>query len=457
LALEGTGQSVGLFELDGYTLSDVQTYFTNVGEPLNVTINNVLVDGASAGSDGDDTEQVIDIIEAISMAPALSQVRVYIGPQSTFTVGKTDTDIFNKMATDDITKQISCSWTWKPDDPGSVSQSGTNDYILNEMESQGQNMFVASGDYGSYPNSTAWYYPAEDAHVVGVGGTILTTSSAGGPWKSEIAWGTTTTSCSGYSSGGGISPDKIPIPSYQQLSGVINSSNGGSTSYRNVPDVAAEANCDNYYCANGSCGTTLGGTSLAAPTWAGFMALVNQQEEANHDTTLGFLNPLIYAIGVSSSYDQDFHDITSGTNGAFNAVTGYDLVTGWGSMNGCGLITALAGSCPEVTASVSPTYLSLTSEDKQPASGVVTLSNNGPSPLFLAVSSTSITGSSYFLVTAGSCEEKTEWPYPGSCTVQVTFHPVSCAGASGVLYIYDNSTTSPQYVDLSGRVLNCKT
>lgn len=329
--LTGSGQSVGLFQLDGYNQSDVNSYFTNVGQTLNIPINNVLVDGASGGSDGDDTEQVIDIIEASSMAPGLSQIRMYIGPRSSFSSGVTDTDIFNKMANDNIAKQISCSWTWQPADPN------TNRNVFLQMQAQGQNLFVASGDFGSYINGDL-FYPAEDPNIIAVGGTMLTTNGAGGSWQSEIAWS---------GSGGGISLDHLQIPSYQQLSGVINGGNAGSTAYRNIPDVAAEANTDNYYCANGSCGTGLGGTSLAAPTWAGYLALANQQEAASNGGSLGLLNDNIYSIGVGSNYTLDFHDITSGNNDCcgqavfYNAVTGYDLVTGWGSPNGSALINNL--------------------------------------------------------------------------------------------------------------------
>ena len=73
-------------------------------------------------------------------------------------------------------------------------------------------------------------------------------------------------------------------------------------------------------------------------------AMANQQSIANGGSTLGFLNPALYAIGVGSNYDSDFHDITSGNNGKYNAVIGYDLVTGWGSPNGPNLIDALDGS-----------------------------------------------------------------------------------------------------------------
>ena len=71
------------------------------------------------------------------------------------------------------------------------------------------------------------------------------------------------------------------------------------------------------------------------------MALVNQQAVADGQSAVGFINPAIYSIGLGSSYGADFHDITSGSNGKYSAETGYDLVTGWGSPNGTGLITSL--------------------------------------------------------------------------------------------------------------------
>jgi subtilase family serine protease len=113
---------------------------------------------------------------------------------------------------------------------------------------------------------------------------------------------------------------------------------------RNYPDVAAEANTNQYSCYDGGCSGGNGGTSYAAPQWAGLIAMANEQLVVNGGSTLGFLNPALYAIGVGSSYDSDFHDIVSGNNGKYTAVTGYDLVTGWGSPTGPNLITALTGA-----------------------------------------------------------------------------------------------------------------
>jgi subtilase family serine protease len=310
--LNGTGQTVGLFEYAGYDVSDVKLYFKDLNQPLNVPINGKSLNGVPlncAPPSCDDAEQVIDIEMAVSMAPALTQVLVY--------VGSSDVSIFNQMAVDNIAKQNSCSWGWS-DDESSL------DPIFKEMAVQGQTVFVATGDNGSgTPGDVVW--PADDPYITAVGGTDINTTGPGGQWKSETGW-----------SGSAGSPSKngIPIPPYQQLPGVINSSNKGSTTLRNYPDVAAEANTNQWSCYDGGCSEGNGGTSFAAPQWAGLEAMANQKEVSQGRTTLGFLNTRIYKIGIGSQYDADAHDIVSGNNGGYNAVKGYDLVTGWGSPMG---------------------------------------------------------------------------------------------------------------------------
>ncbi len=293
-----------------------------------------------AGGDCDDTEQTLDMTQAIGMAPGLSSLVVYIG--------STDTAIISAMTTHSpLPTTIGCSWGWTPADPNTL-----NPYF-ERMAAQGQNFFAASGDDSTWSSrNEAW--PADDANIVSVGGTDLVTAGAAGPWQSETAWS---------DSGGGISPDGIAIPSWQQLSGVINSSNKGSTTLRNGPDVSANANFTFYVCADQTSCTAneYGGTSFATPMWAAYIALVNQQLVADGDATIGFLNPTIYAQNVTSSYDTDFHDITSGTSGSYSAVVGYDLVTGWGSPNGTGLIDALSSTSPSpnFTISASPASISV--------------------------------------------------------------------------------------------------
>jgi kumamolisin len=326
-ALTGAGQNLGLFEYLGTDLADLTTYYKNAKQTNNVPVTVLSTDGTStscvysrAGGYCDDTEQTLDMTQALGMAPGLKSLVMY--------VGSTDTAIISAMTTHNpLPTTIGCSWGWTPADPSTL------DPYFEKMSAQGQNFFAASGDSSTWSRrNEAW--PADDANVVSVGGTDLTTKSAGGAWASETAW---------VDSGGGISPDKIAIPSWQKLSGVINSSNKGSTTYRNGPDVSANANFTFYTCADQtSClANEYGGTSFAAPMWAAYIALVNQQRAASGLGTIGFINPTIYAQNVTSSYATDFHDITSGKSGSYSAVTGYDLVTGWGSPNGTGLINAL--------------------------------------------------------------------------------------------------------------------
>lgn len=324
-ALTGTGQNLGLFEPFGTDLADLTTYYSNVKQTRKVPITLLSTDGTSTScvyrSGCDDAEQTLDMTQALGMAPGLASLVMYIG--------STDTAMISAMTTHSpLPKTIGCSWGWTPVDPSTL------DPYFKKMAAQGQNFFAASGDNSTWSKSNfepAW--PAEDANVVSVGGTDLTTTKAAGPWKSETAWS---------ASGGGISPDNIAIPSWQKLPGVINSGNKGSHTYRNGPDVSANANTTFYVCADQTtCTNEIGGTSFAAPMWAGYIALVNQQLVADGYSTLGFINPYLYSFGVSSSYDTDFHDITSGTSGSYAAVKGYDLVTGWGSPNGVGLIKAL--------------------------------------------------------------------------------------------------------------------
>ena len=357
-ALTGAGQNLGLLEFYGTDLADVTTYFKNIGQTNNVPVTLLSTDGTSTAcleaSKCDDTEQTLDITQAIGMAPGLSSLVVY--------VGSSDTAIISAMTTHSpLPATIGCSWGWAPADPTTL-----NPYFQ-KMAAQGQNFFAASGDASTWSASNeAW--PADSAYVVAVGGTDLTTASAGGAWKSETAW---------VDSGGGISPDSIAIPAWQQLSGVINSSNKGSTTLRNGPDVSANANFTFYVCANQTTCTAnnLGGTSFAAPMWAGYLALVNQQAVANGNATLGFINPAIYSIGTGSSYSTDLHDIASGTSGSYSAVTGYDLVTGWGSPN-AGLLAALAGVSTSANFTISGS----------PATVSVAPGNNGTSTITTAVS-----------------------------------------------------------------------
>jgi kumamolisin len=360
--LTGSGQSLGLLEYAGTDLTDLDTYYTNAGQTNNVPVTLLSTDGTSTScvSPCDDTEQTIDMTQALGMAPGLASLVMY--------VGSTDAAIFNAMATaDPLNAQLSSSWTWSPADPS------TDNPYFQEFAAQGQNLFQASGD-GAKWSSGSEIYPADDVYLTSVGGTDLETSGPGGPWSSETAWA---------DGGGGISPDRFAIPFWQTTtaSGCSNC----SISYRNGPDVSANANFTFYVCANQSACTAndYGGTSFAAPMWAGYLALVNQQAVAQGAPTLGFINPALYDIGLSSSYDVDFHDITGGSDG-YPATTGYDLATGWGSPNGSGLISRLIGAInvPGFGLTASPTAVALTPG----SSGTSTITSTGTNGFDSAIS-----------------------------------------------------------------------
>ena len=408
--LTGSGQSLGLLEYYGTDLADLTTYFKNAGQTNNVPITLLSTDGTSTScvySSCDDTEQTLDMTQAIGMAPGLSSLVMY--------VGSTDAAIFNAMATaSPLNAQLSSSWTWSPADPS------TDNPYFQEFAAQGQNLFQAAGDSGAWGSRSA-IFPADDVYVTSVGGTDLTTTGVGGTWASETAW---------VDGGGGISPDHYAIPSWQTTAAAGCSS--CSKTYRNAPDVSANANFTFYVCADQTTCTAneYGGTSFAAPMWAGYLALVNEQSVANGNKTVGFINPSLYSIGESSSYGSDFHDVTSGSDG-HSATTGYDLATGWGSPNGSGLITALAGGT-----SSSPGF----SLGASPSSVTVTQGNAGSS----TITSTATGGFDSAIALSASGQ-------PSGVTVSFSPSSIAGSGTSTMTLTVASSTATGTYtITVSG-------
>ena len=376
-ALTGAGQIVGLFQLDGYSASDIAHYESVAGLP-HVLLQNVLVDHASGlpSGSGGEVEVSLDIEMCISMAPGLSKIIVYEAPNPSPFV-----DIFNRMATDDEASQLSCSWFV----PNGAAEPAA-DLIFQEMAAQGQTFLNASGDDDAYTGLID--FPGDTPYITQVGGTELTTSGPGGTWLSEKAWNRG----NGIGTGGGIST-QYSIPSFQ--TNISMALNKGSTTMRNTPDVALTA--ENVYVRADNFDFTVGGTSCAAPLWAGFMALVNQQAAVTGQSPAGLINTLADAIGAGPNYASEFHDITTGDNtwfgspSKFFAVSGYDLCTGWGTPTGQTLINALANPEPLI---ITPTSgfnsiggvggpFSVTSES-------LTLTNSGTNTISWALINTSL-------------------------------------------------------------------
>ncbi len=197
------------------------------------------------------------------------------------------------------------------------------------LAASGVNIFVSSGDAGSNPDSsghssngpTQVEYESSDPNVIGVGGTTLKLTSVGSVGN-ESAWS---------SSGGGKSV-LFPRPVWQVGTGIP------AGSQRLVPDVSltADPNQGAFLVLHGKV-VQMGGTSWSAPVWAGFCALINEARVRNKKPPLPFLNPLIYPlIGTAC-----FRDIQNGTNGAYKANKGYDMITGIGVPNVSELIKVL--------------------------------------------------------------------------------------------------------------------
>ena len=431
--LTGTGQSLGLFEFIGTDLTDLNTYYANVGQTLSVPITLLSVDTQSTSCKEptcDDTEQTLDMTQALGMAPGMSSLVMYIGTGGLSGQTLDDPGILNAMATaNPLNAQLSCSWAWKPADPS------TDDVYFTEFAAQGQNFFAATGDDGNWAHAE-FVWPADSVYITSVGGTDLETSSAGGPWASETGW---------VDGGGGISPNDFPIPSWQ-----VAAAAGCalcSQTYRNGPDVAAEANFDFYVCADQeACTANLyGGTSFATPMWAGYLALANEQYLSNGASkTLGFINPALYDIYAGSNYGTDFHNVTSGGN-TLGCTVGYSLSCGLGSPNGNALINALASVGSNFSLSASPNSVTVTQGSKGTSTititpsdgftGKVTLSASGlPSGVTAGFSPNPATTSSTLTLTVSATAAT------GTVTVTVQ-------GVSGSL---TNTTTLSLTVNPSG-------
>ena len=325
VTLTGAGEAVGLFELDGYFPSDIAAY-TRLARLPSVPLTNVLVDGfngiPTSRFPGSGNEEVaLDIEMAISMAPGLSRVIVYEGHPG-WSAAEVN-GILNRMATDNLARQLSCSWGFDID---AISQQ-----IFLQYAAQGQAFFLASGDYGAY--SGAVMQPSDNPYITVVGGTLLTTDGARA-WSAETTWD---------GSGGGIST-LYPIPSWQE--GIDMSRSRGSKTMRSFPDVSMVAS-NVWLMADRGRAFAVSGTSISAPLWAGFTALVNEQAAASGKPPVGFINPALYRVGQGPDNAAAFHDIVTGNNLSadspklFYAVRGFDLCTGWGTPTGSNLINAL--------------------------------------------------------------------------------------------------------------------
>jgi hypothetical protein len=385
--LNGQGQTIALFEQGGYNIADVEEYFNTFGEAT-PTITNVTfyATGLIAFEVPPLTyinqpEPPMDIELATSMAGG-AQLVVYQIPIATI-----DDPLLGSLNFVDAAMN---SMAYPPTGvPLALQNSSSTTGLLDsstsqtfhEMAVQGQTFFEGTGDNGAYITEQDPPGFGSAPYVTQVGGTIL--DSFGGGRPQEVGW---PESGGGYLSSyfrsqigkfGPIAPPPgVSIPTYQQS--FVNSANGASATYRNVPDVSIVAqSVEEIYTTSSGAGIAInsGGTSASTPLWAGFMALVNQQAQLLGVTSkgFGFINKALYGIAGTSLYTSCFNDIggsaetsPGGSNppigglpgppedpykpapaGGFTAVAGYDLVTGLGTPT-CTLLDQLASGHPTV-------------------------------------------------------------------------------------------------------------
>jgi len=337
----GEGQTVGIFESDGFFTAGPVAYEQRFN--LSVPILVVLTPGEGfsrgtaesgpnngAPATSSDAEVAGDIQMAMALAPKLSNVIVYEGSSTDQTL----LNIATQQPNLPLPHQVSASYTLGTDAQTNV--------IFQKMAAQGQTMLAAAGDGravcaaidGNLSNRTQAV-----PFVTVVGGSLLSLN------QTQTGWGPETAAVAG----GGIMTG-APIPAYQV--GLATQANQGSAQFRNMPDLAMNYNnnfdMDSSANANGTISAPqpsgFSGTSASTPLMAGYIALANERLNNNPQTQgqyVGFINPAIYAIGRNpQAYALAFHDIQSGSNATsppycpgYSATPGYDLVTGWGTPN----------------------------------------------------------------------------------------------------------------------------
>jgi len=329
LAVSGKGQTIAIL-IDTFPLdTDLMAFWAqNDIRATLAQIEKINVNGSVLSPP--EGEETLDAEWASGIAPG-AQIRIYASGSLEFVDLDMALDqIFSDLTSQPGMRQLSISLgLGERFLGGPQGEVATQHQKFLRLAAAGVNVFVSSGDAGSNPDQTGHSssgptqaeYEASDPFVVGVGGTSLTLASDG-----------TVSSESGWSSSGGGKSIFFGRPQWQTGNGVPPGNE------RLVPDVSLTANPDEgaFLVLNGRV-IQIGGTSWSAPVWAGFCALINEARTIAGKPALSFLNPLLYPLMGSSC----FRDIKTGTNGAFTAGPGYDLVSGIGVPNVKELIQTL--------------------------------------------------------------------------------------------------------------------
>jgi len=338
MSATGSGQTVAIIELGGgYRAADLHTYFGGLGVK-GPAVTAVGVDGAKNAPTGDpngpDGEVLLDI-EIIGAIASGARIVVYFAPN-------TDQGFLDAITTavhDSVRKPAIVSISWGGPESSWTQQSMTAyDQAFQDAAALGVTVCCAAGDAGSSDGVADGRahvdFPASSPHVLACGGTRI--ESSNGSLHNEIVWNDGST---GGATGGGVS-EFFPRPAFQSAAKVPVSVNPTHFKGRGVPDVAGDADpVTGYQVRVDGHDVVYGGTSAVAPLWSALIALINQRR----GQPVGFLDPVLYTKAAHGC-----RDITSGSNGAYKAGTGWDPCTGLGSPDGETLMNLL-DTAPVVT------------------------------------------------------------------------------------------------------------
>jgi len=318
LGLTGAGQTIAIL-IDTFPANADLKKFWKVNQ-LPATLNRIEKINVQGGTlPAREGEETLDAQWASGIAPD-AKVRINASGSLSFVDLDLALDqIIADLATEPGMRQLSISLGLGETFMGSADgEVATENQKFLTLSAAGVNVFVSTGDAGSNPDGTGHSssgplqaeFQSTSPYVVAVGGTSLRLNAAG----AVAAEG-------GWSGSGGGKSIFFSRPPWQTGTGIPTGTK------RLVPDVAlaADPGTGALIIFQGKT-QQIGGTSWSAPTWAGFCALMNEARTKAGKQPLPFLNPLLYPIMSSGS----FRDITTGNNGAFNAGTGHDLVTGIG-------------------------------------------------------------------------------------------------------------------------------
>ncbi|MDQ2809914.1 MAG: S-layer homology domain-containing protein [Chloroflexota bacterium] len=300
------------------------------------------VDGGSTFADVGEAGMDIEASGGIAYQ---AQIRYYEAPTDANgnpTTLSSLTDTLNAAGTDPVNnRQISNSWGGDED----ADALNAFDPVFAANAATGHTYLFSSGDSGSASGfgngDPVPSYPATSAYVVAVGGTRFS-GNIGASWPGEVAWLYTPSGSRGPEGSGGGYSTLVSRPSWQVAPGFANSQRG-------YPDVSAVGDPATGYqvCyGNGTSCAQIGGTSLSSPLWGGILAITNQYLLAQGQPGLGFAAPSLYQLANSAQTYPPYHDITSGTNGAYATGAGWDAVTGLGSPDVWNIARDLSGGAP---------------------------------------------------------------------------------------------------------------